>query len=247
MNYSEQKSRLQKVIAQAGIASRRKAETLIAQGLVKVNGQVVREMGFKVDDQDVIEVDGRVIETMEDKVYYLINKPRGYLSTLSDPLDRPKVIDLIDDERRIYPVGRLDMDTTGALILTNDGEFAQKMTHPSYDMDKTYRVSVKGKMSFDVTKQLESGLEVDGVYYQKMKVDKFRYFPEKDRSVFDLSLYEGKNRQIRLLMEHFDLPVIRLHRFSIGPLNTDSLKIGEYRRLKPFEIKQLLQYAQRAL
>lgn len=245
MNYSKQ-TRLQKVIAQAGIASRRKAEELIEKGRVKVNGEVVKEMGLKVSPQDAIEVDNKPILPKEDHVYYLINKPRGVLSTVTDPLDRPVIINMIHDKRRIYPVGRLDMDTTGALILTNDGEFAQKLMHPSYDMDKTYRVSVKGKMGFDVTKALETGLKVKGVDYQAMKVNNFRYFEDKDRSVFDLTLYEGKNRQIRELMAHFGLPVIRLHRFSIGPLNMDNMKIGAYRELKPFEIKKLLHYAERS-
>ncbi len=245
MNYSKQ-TRLQKVIAQAGIASRRKAEELIEKGRVKVNGEVVKEMGLKVSPQDAIEVDNKPILPKEDHVYYLINKPRGVLSTVTDPLDRPVIINMIHDKRRIYPVGRLDMDTTGALILTNDGEFAQKLMHPSYDMDKTYRVSVKGKMGFDVTKALETGLKVKGVDYQAMKVNNFRYFDDKDRSVFDLTLYEGKNRQIRELMAHFGLPVIRLHRFSIGPLNMDNMKIGAYRELKPFEIKKLLHYAERS-
>lgn len=245
MNYSKQ-TRLQKVIAQAGIASRRKAESLIEEGRVKVNGKLITEMGFKVSDEDAIEVDHKPIMPKEEHVYYLINKPRGVLSTLDDPLDRPKVVDFINDTRRIYPVGRLDMDTTGALILTNDGEFAQKLSHPRYDMDKTYRVSVRGKMSFDVTNELQSGLSIEDVYYQPMKVSNFRYFEDKDRSVFDLTLFEGKNRQIRALMEHFEHPVIRLHRFSIGPLNMDSLKIGKYRELKPFEVKKLLNYAERS-
>lgn len=244
MDYSKQ-TRLQKVIAQAGVASRRKAETLIAEGRVKVNSVVVKEQGTKVDSQDLIEVNGKSITSKEPLVYYLINKPRGVLSTLNDPFDRPKVVDLIKDPRRIYPVGRLDMDTTGALIVTNDGNFAQKLMHPSYDMDKTYRVSVRGKMGFKVTEALEKGLTVKGVEYAPMKVSNFRYFEEKDRSAFDITLFEGKNRQIRVLMESFDLPVVRLHRFSIGPLNMDDLKIGEYRELKPYEIKKLLQYAQK--
>ncbi len=244
MDYSKL-TRLQKVIAQAGVASRRKAEDLIQEGKVKVNGEVVREQGVKVSPTDFIEVNNKPLFEKEPLVYYLINKPRGVLSTLNDPFDRPKVVDLIDDRRRIYPVGRLDMDTTGALILTNDGDFAQKMMHPSYDMDKTYRVSVKGKLPFKVTESLEKGLTVNGVEYQAMRVSNFIYIEEKDRSAFDLTLYEGKNRQIRVLMESFGYPVVRLHRFSIGPLNMNNLNIGQYRELKPFEIKKLLNYAQK--
>lgn len=243
MDYSKQ-IRLQKALAQAGVASRRKSEEFITSGRVKVNGVTVKELGTKVGPKDAIEVDGRPIQSKEIHVYYLINKPRGYLSTIDDPLDRPKVIDLIREDRRIYPVGRLDMDTTGALILTNDGDFAQKLTHPSFDTDKTYRVSVKGKMSFKVTAALEEGLIIDEVYYRPMQIKNYRYFADKDRSVFDITLHEGKNRQIRVLMDHFELPVIRLHRFAIGPIVLENLSHGQYRELKPFEIKKLLKAAE---
>lgn len=238
MDYSND-IRLQKVIAMAGVASRRKAEALIAEGKVKVNGVVVKELGTKVSMSDRIVVEGKEISKPQNLVYYLVNKPRGVLSSVSDPHGRPTVVSMIADDTRIFPVGRLDMDTTGALILTNDGNFANLLTHPSYEITKTYRVSVSGHMKFKVTEQLEKGLSVDGVDYLPMKVSRFKYIEEKDRTVFDLTLSEGKNRQIRILMEHFELPVIRLHRYSIGPVVIDDLKIGEYRRLKPFEIKKL--------
>lgn len=236
---SSNKVRLQKVLAQAGVASRRKSEELIVAGKVTVNGTVVKELGTKVYLNDKIRVNGKEIQNEERLVYYLLNKPRGVLSTVSDPLDRPTVINMINDPRRIFPVGRLDMDTTGALILTNDGDFANLLTHPSYEMTKTYRVSVHGKMKLKVTKTLEKGLVVNGVEYQPMQVAKVRYIEDKDRTVFDLTLSEGKNRQIRKLMEHFELPVIRLHRYSIGPIVIDNLPIGTYRELKPFEVKKL--------
>ena len=242
MDYSK-KIRLQKVIADAGIASRRKAEVLITEGKVKVNGEVVTELGTRVSSNDIVMVNNQIVDNKEEHVYYLLNKPRGYLSTVSDEHDRPTVIQLINDNRRIYPVGRLDMDTTGALILSNDGNFTQILTHPKYDTEKKYRVSVRGKMSFDVTNALESGLTVDGVHYQGMKVEKFRYIDDKDRSVFNLTLYEGKNRQIRKLMEHFNHPVIRLHRFQIGPLVLENMPLGSYRKLTHHEVKELLQYA----
>ena len=235
--------RLQKALAQAGVASRRKAETLIVEGRVKVNGVVVTELGTKVAPSDKISVNNQEINDKESFVYYVINKPRGVVSTSEDQHDRPTVVGLINDPRRIYPVGRLDMDTTGALILTNDGEFAQLLTHPSYDIAKTYRVSVRGKMKYKINVELEKGLVVEGVNYLPMEVTRVRYIQDKDRTVFDLTLHEGKNRQIRKLMEHFDLPVIRLHRYTIGPLVLDDLSIGEYRTLKPFEVKKLRQAA----
>ncbi len=247
MTSSNNGVRLQKVIAQAGVASRRKAEAIILEGRVKVNGVVVTEMGQRVLPNDKVQVDNKDIGGQESLVYYLINKPRGVVSTAEDQYDRPTVIGLINDHRRIYPVGRLDMDTTGALIVTNDGAFAQLLTHPKYDMPKTYRVSVDGKMKYKVNVALEKGLVVDGVEYAPMKVERVRYIEDKHRTIFDLTLHEGKNRQIRKLMEHFDLPVIRLHRFSIGDLEINDLQIGTYRILKPFEVKKLREMAQREI
>jgi 23S rRNA pseudouridine2605 synthase len=247
MTSSNNGVRLQKVLAQAGVASRRKAEAIILEGRVKVNGVVVKEMGQLVLPNDKIEVDNKDIGGQEAHVYYIINKPRGVVSTSDDQHDRPTVIGLIHDNRRIYPVGRLDMDTTGALILTNDGAFAQLLTHPKYDVPKTYRVSVDGKMKYKVNVALEKGLVVDGVEYAPMKVSRVRYIEDKDRTVFDITLHEGKNRQIRKLMEHFDLPVIRLHRYAIGDLEINDLQIGSYRVLKPFEVKKLRDMARREL
>ena len=243
MTSSNDTMRLQKALAQAGVASRRKAETLILEGRVKVNGVVVTELGTKVSPSDKLTVNNQEIDTKESFVYYVINKPRGVVSTSEDQHDRPTVVSLIPETRRIYPVGRLDMDTTGALILTNDGEFAQLLTHPKYEMTKTYRVSVNGKMKYKVNVELEKGLVVDGVDYLPMKVTRVRYIEDKNRTVFDLTLSEGKNRQIRKLMEHFELPVIRLHRYAIGPLVLDDLNIGEYRVLRPYEVKKLRQTA----
>lgn len=240
---SSNEIRLQKAIAMSGIASRRKAEELILKGVVRVNGEVVRELGTKVSPQDQITVNNQAIQKEENFVYYLLNKPRGFVTTTDDQFDRPTVLDIVKDKNRLYPVGRLDMDTTGALILTNDGNFTHMLTHPSYEMEKTYRVSVEGNLDYDITNALKAGLTVKNVDYKPMKVKRIKYIKQKDRTAFDIILQEGKNRQIRTLMDHFNVPVIRLHRYAIGDLNLDDLKIGEYRRLKPFEVKRLIEQA----
>ena len=240
---SSNEIRLQKAIAMSGIASRRKAEELIRKGVVRVNGEVVRELGTKVSPQDQITVNNQAIQKEENFVYYLLNKPRGFVTTTDDQFDRPTVLDIVKDKNRLYPVGRLDMDTTGALILTNDGNFTHMLTHPSYEMEKTYRVSVEGNLDYDITNALKAGLTVKNVDYKPMKVKRIKYIKQKDRTAFDIVLQEGKNRQIRTLMDHFNVPVIRLHRYAIGDLNLDDLKIGEYRRLKPFEVKRLIEQA----
>lgn len=227
----------------SGIASRRKAEELIRKGVVRVNGEVVRELGTKVSPQDQITVNNQAIQKEENFVYYLLNKPRGFVTTTDDQFDRPTVLDIVKDKNRLYPVGRLDMDTTGALILTNDGNFTHMLTHPSYEMEKNYRVSVEGNLDYDITNALKAGLTVKNVDYKPMKVKRIKYIKQKDRTAFDIVLQEGKNRQIRTLMDHFNVPVIRLHRYAIGDLNLDDLKIGEYRRLKPFEVKRLIEQA----
>lgn len=241
---SSNEIRLQKAIAMSGIASRRKAEELILKGVVRVNGEVVRELGTKVSPQDQITVNNQAIQKEENYVYYLLNKPRGFVTTTDDQFDRPTVLDIVKDKNRLYPVGRLDMDTTGALILTNDGNFTHMLTHPSYEMEKTYRVSVEGNLDYDITNALKAGLTVKNVDYKPMKVKRIKYIKQKDRTAFDIVLQEGKNRQIRTLMDHFNVPVIRLHRYAIGDLNLDDLKIGEYRRLKPFEVKRLIEQAE---
>lgn len=241
---SSKEIRLQKAIAESGYTSRRKAEALIEKGVVKVNGTVVKELGTKVSSSDNITIFDKPIIKEENFVYYLLNKPRGVVSSVKDQFDRPTVVELVSDNNRIFPVGRLDMDTTGALILTNDGEFTHLLTHPSFEMDKTYRVSVAGELTYEVRNALKAGVSVNNVDYKPMKVKRVKYIRQKDRTAFDLVLEEGKNRQIRNLMEHFNLPVIRLHRYAIGDLVLDDLKIGEYRRLKPFEVKKLKDQAE---
>lgn len=237
---SSNKMRLQKYIAHAGYCSRRKAETLIEQGKVSVNGKIVKEHGVQVGKGDVVLVNNEVIELDQNFVYFLINKPRGVLSTAHDEFDRPTVVQGIPTEERIFPVGRLDKETTGALILTNDGEFTHYMTHPSYDLEKQYRVSLDGIITYDVINALRDGVTIDGIEYQGVLISNIKQDEGKKRTQLTMTLFEGKNRQIRKMFEHFKLPVLKLHRFALGPLEMDDLRIGEFRELKPFEVKKLL-------
>ena len=231
--------RLQKYIAHAGYCSRRKAEELIDQGKVSVNGKVVKEQGVQVGPHDEIRVHGQLLELKTEFVYYLINKPRGILSTVEDGFERETVMDLIRSNERIYPVGRLDKETTGALLVTNDGEFTHYMTHPSFDLEKQYRVSLDGILSYDVINQLKEGVTIDGVEYKGVDIKNVKKDENKKRTQLTITLYVGKNRQIRKMFEHYKLPVLKLHRFAMGPLVMDDLKIGQYRELKPFEVKKL--------
>ncbi|AMS11024.1 pseudouridine synthase [Erysipelothrix rhusiopathiae] len=232
--------RLQKFIAMSGYCSRRKAEVLINEGKVKVNGIKVTEQGLKVSTEDRVMVNGILINVEEKKVYYILNKPRGIVSSANDDKNRESVVDLVPNDIRVFPVGRLDRETTGALILTNDGDFAYYMTHPKFDLSKIYRVSVRGRLSYEVTNSLKEGITIEGVEYKGVEISRVKYDAAKDKTQFSITLHEGKNRQIRKIFAHFGLPVLKLHRYQIGYLDIDELKIGQYRELKPFEVKKLL-------
>lgn len=240
---SSNKMRLQKYIAQSGYTSRRKAEVLIQEGKVKVNGQVANEQGIQVSDADVIEVLGKKISLESDKVYYIINKPLSVLSSVSDDRGRVCVVDLVNDKNRIFPVGRLDYETTGALILTNDGEFANFLTHPRYDMPKKYRVKVQGRLKKYMILELSDGVIIEDVSYQGVEIFALNYDSHSDTTQFNITLYEGKNRQIRRMFKHYGLPVVQLHRYAIGPLIIDDLKNGDHRTLTNKEVDTLLQVA----
>lgn len=240
------KQRLQKVIAQSGLTSRRKAEELIAAGKVKVNGQKVTEMGFLVGPEDAIMVNGKPLG-IENKVYLVINKPKQVISAVSDDRDRKVVTDLIKIPERVYPVGRLDYDTTGLLILTNDGDFANQLIHPRYHLPKTYYVKIKGKLSPEAIKKLSLGLKTKHETYQKALVSDVRTDYRKNTTHFDLTIYEGKNRQIRLMMEFLGYDVMALSRMSIGPLSLGNLRSGQYRTLTIHEIKLLRQASEKGM
>ena len=234
--------RLQKAIANSGICSRRKAEELIIAGKVEVNGKLVTELGTKVNDKDEIVVDGKLIEK-EEKVYFLLNKPRGVVSTVSDEKNRTTVVDIIDTDKRIYPIGRLDYDTTGVLILTNDGEFANLMMHPKNEIDKVYLAKVQGIVTGNEVKQLENGVLIEGikVYSSRVKVKKID--KEKEQSFIEITIHEGKNHQVKKMFESVNLPVIKLTREKIAFLTVNNLKSGEYRKLNNKEIHQLYNLA----
>ena len=231
--------RLQKVIAQSGYCSRRKAEELIKNKKVVVNGKLVTEMGFKVSYDDDILVDGNQLATKEEKVYYLLNKPRGVITTASDEKNRKTVVDLIDEKARIYPVGRLDYDTTGALILTNDGELTALLTHPKNEIEKVYVAKVNGFFSSDNCKTLSRGVIIDGKRTSKARVKLKKYDKKTDTSLVELVIHEGKNHQVKKMIEAVSHKVIKLRREKIAFLTLTGLKSGEYRKLTIHEVKKL--------
>jgi 23S rRNA pseudouridine2605 synthase len=230
--------RLQKLIAQAGVASRRAAEQLIVEGRVKVDGQLVQTLGTLVDPSASIEVDGSLLRN-EELVYYVMNKPSGYLSTTADDKDRRTVIDLLPVNERIYPIGRLDYDTTGVLLLTNDGEFANAMIHPRFKVEKEYHVKVKGLIRREESQMLRQGIHLGEFESQPAKIFDVRYDDNKVNSYAKVIIHEGKYHQITRMFEAIDHPVLKLRRERFGVINCDGLKQGEYRKLKPHEIKQL--------
>lgn len=231
--------RLQKVIANSGICSRRKAETLILEGRVRVNGTLVTKLGTTVSEKDNIEVDGVKIEN-QDKVYYLLNKPRGVVTTTSDDKNRKTVVNLIDTKKRIYPVGRLDYDTTGALILTNDGEFSNLMMHPKNEIDKVYVAKLEGIIKGEDIKKLKEGIKIDNEVLVKASRVKLRKTDLKNQTSFvEITIHEGKNHQVKKMFEQVGYRVDKLKRERIAFLDVNSLTSGEYRELNKKEIHQL--------
>lgn len=236
--------RLQKVIANHGYCSRRKAEELIVFGKVKVNGKVVTELGVKVNPNDLIEVNG-VSLTHEEYVYYLLNKPKAYLSSASDDRGRQCVTELItENDKRIYPVGRLDYNTSGLIILTNDGEFANMMTHPKFGIAKKYRVRCKGRVTGLMVKELESGILIDGYKTKPAVVKVNAYDKTSHTSDVYITIYEGRNQQIKKMFLSIGCPVRQLKRIEYGFLKIEHMPIGSYRVLTAHEIKQLYNLAQ---
>lgn len=233
--------RLQKVIAESGYASRRKAEELITQGKVFVNGERVRELGTKVSGDDVITINGVSI-SKEDKVYYLLNKPRQTVCTVKDEHDRRTVVDLIKTNKRIYPVGRLDYDTTGLLILTNDGELANTLMHPSHDVEKTYVAKLNKNLAPEDLMRLKKGVDIDGVKCVPTRVKVRSFDVEKDTCIVEVTIVEGRNHIIKRLFMALGYLVDKLTRTQYGFLTLDNLKSGEYRALSIKEVKKLYEY-----
>lgn len=228
--------RLQKVIAASGISSRRKAEELIVDGKVKVNGKVVTELGTKVSGKDIVEVNGKVI-SKEEKEYYLLNKPRGVITSTSDDKDRKTVVDLINTKARIFPVGRLDYDTTGLILLTNDGEFANIMMHPKNQIDKVYIAKVKGLIKGEQINKLKEGITLDNQLLKASRVKLRKTNLETNTSIVEITIHEGKNHQIKRMFESVGFPVLKLKREREGFFQLENLKSGEYRKLTPKEIQ----------
>ncbi len=229
--------RLQKVMAHAGVASRRKSEDIISQGRVKVNGQVIKEQGYKVSDDDLIEVDDKAI-SHEKNIYILLNKPTGYISTVDDPRERNTVLDLIKGvTQRIYPVGRLDYNTSGILILTNDGDLTYTLTHPSHMVDKTYLVEVGGHPTKQELDRLEKGIVLDDGLTAPARVEDIK--KKKHTTLFNITIHEGKNRQVRRMCDKIGYSVRELNRIKFAFLDLKQLPTGKFRYLSDKEVEKL--------
>lgn len=237
----EESIRLQKFLANSGVASRRKCEELILEGKVSVNGQIVKELGTKVNlAVDKVEYCGKPVSSSNKFVYILLNKPIGYVTTAKDQFDRDSVLDLVKVKERVVPVGRLDMYTSGALILTNDGDFVYKVTHPKHEITKTYTATVRGIIENDAVEKLRNGVEIEDYKTRPAKVKILKTDEEKNISRLEITIHEGKNRQVRKMCEAVGSKVVALHRSKIGDIGVKDLKLGTWRYLKDFEVKKIL-------
>lgn len=238
--------RLQKFLANQGVCSRRKAEQYILEGKVKVNGQVVTELGTKINtDVDKIEFNNKLISNETEKIYILLNKPIGYVTTVKDQFDRPTVMEFLKEngkpiKTKVVPVGRLDMYTSGALILSNDGDFIYQITHPKHEINKTYQVTVKGKITDSEIENLRSGVDIGDYITKPAQVKIMKIDEEKNISRIEITIHEGKNRQVRRMCESIGKKVLALHRSKIGNIDVKDLKLGRFRYLTDKEVKQLL-------
>lgn len=233
--------RLQKYLAEAGIASRRKCEEYILQGRVKVNNKIVTELGTKVNlEKDEIFFDERKVEIVANNVYILLNKPIGYVTTAKDQFGRDTVLNLVKVKERIVPVGRLDMYTSGALLLSNDGEFVYQITHPKHEINKTYTVTLSGIVTEEDIQKLREGIKIENYITKPAKVRILKIDQESRISRLEITIHEGKNRQVRKMCEAIGKKVKALHRSKIGNLSVKSLKIGDWRYLTQKEVEYLL-------
>ena len=238
--------RLQKFLAESGVASRRKSEELILNGKVKVNGITVTELGIKINQEnDIVEYNGKVIKKENNKVYILLNKPIGYVTTVKDQFKRDTVMDLVKGvKERVVPVGRLDMYTSGALLLSNDGEFVNKVTHPKHEIEKTYNATVVGKITKEDVEKLTNGVEIEDngeIYKTKnAKVKILKIDEIKNISRVQITIHEGKNREVRKMCEAVGKKVLALHRCKIGNIDVKDLALGKWRYLNKKEIEELL-------
>ena len=233
--------RLQKYLAQCGVASRRKCEELILQGRVQINGVTVTELGTKINpEKDKIKFDGKDVKQSQKLVYILLNKPIGYVTTADDQFGRDTILDLVKVKERIVPVGRLDMYTSGALILTNDGDFVYQVTHPKHEIEKTYTVTIKGIVQNNEVEQLRSGVKIDDYITKPARVKILKTDTEKDISRLEITIHEGKNRQVRKMCEAIGRKVFALHRSKIGGIGVKDIELGKWRYLTANEVQQIL-------
>lgn len=230
--------RLNKYIAQSGIASRRKADELTLKGKVKINGVLMKEPGYDVVEGDIVEVNGQIVKPDSRKVYIMLNKPKGFITSLDDERNRPTVMELVSDvEERLYPIGRLDFNTSGMLLMTNDGDLAYKLAHPKNQIYKTYRARVSGQISTEKLSKLRNGIDIGGFITSKAIVNVVK---QTERSaVVEIKIYEGKNRQVRKMFAAVGNKVLDLERIAIGELHLGHLKQGHYRKLTKKEIQYL--------
>jgi len=234
--------RLQKYMASCGLASRRKCEEYILQGKVKVNGKTATELGTKViPNKDKVEFEGKEIKSEEKNIYILLNKPIGYVTTSKDQFGRDSVLDLVKIKERVVPVGRLDMYTSGALILTNDGDFVYKVTHPKHEITKTYTVTLKGIITKEEVEKIKKGVDIGDYITKPAKVKILKKDTEKNISRLEIIIHEGKNRQVRRMCEAVGRKVLALHRTKIGEISVKEIPLGKWRKLEQKEIKKLLQ------
>lgn len=234
--------RLQKYLSSCGIASRRKSEELILAGKVKVNGIIVRELGTKVSDKDEVEVENMEVYRKQ-KEYYLLYKPEKTICSVSDDKGRVTVVDLIETNEKIFPVGRLDYDTTGLLLLTNDGELTNKLTHPKGCIEKTYIAKVSGLVTGKEIHELENGIELDGIKTKKARAKLKKMDKKNNKSYVELTITEGRNHQVKNMFASLGHKVLKLKRTNYAFFDLEGLKIGEYRSLTTKEVKQLYNYA----
>lgn len=232
--------RLQKYLSEAGIASRRKSEELILQGKIKVNGQVVTELGTKVNpEKDEVKYKDKLVKIENKKIYILLNKPIGYVTTAKDQFNRDSVLDLVKVKERIVPVGRLDMYTSGALILTNDGEFVYKVTHPKHEINKTYTVTLKGIVDKNAIEKLKDGVDIGGYVTKPAKVKILKLDKEKNITRLEIIIHEGKNRQVRKMCEAVGHKVLALHRSAIAGVGVKDIELGKWRYLTKEEVRKI--------
>ena len=229
--------RINQYIASAGVCSRLAADELIEKGRVRVNGEVLRAMGYHVQDGDVVAVDGRRVEPETKKVYYLLNKPAGYVTSTADREGRPLVTELVPDSVRVFPVGRLDLNTTGLLILTNDGDLSNKLMHPSREFSKRYLVRAQGIVTRAEAARLEKGVDIGGFVTSPAEVHLIKH--DRNSTLAEIVIHEGKNRQVRRMFKAIGHPVLELCRTGLGNLEIGKLAVGQCRKLSPAEVEYL--------